>query len=278
MLLIRTTSNWWIQTAPGTGIPVPPGPAETLLTCREDLFEYLSGIEQGGASQPISGDLLAPMEGQEVWASGVTYLRSRSARMAESEAAGGGDFYDRVYNADRPELFFKATPARVVGPGQAVRIRRDSNWNVPEPELTLLISPSGSITGYTIGNDMSSRDIEGANPLYLPQAKSYDKSCALGPAILVTRERPPASTGINLAIRRGDAVVFRGATSLAEMKRTLDDLVHYLYRETSFPGGCFLMTGTGVIPTDEFTLQVGDFVEITIDGIGTLRNPVERAG
>jgi 2-dehydro-3-deoxy-D-arabinonate dehydratase len=182
-----------------------------------------------------------------------------------------------VYTAERPELFFKSTPHRVVGPEAPVRIRRDSNWNVPEPELTLLISPGGKILGYTIGNDMSSRDIEGENPLYLPQAKVYDACCALGPAILVSREQPPPTTGIHVTIRRGSESVFKGSVTLAEMKRRLQELVGFLYRESSFPGGCFLLTGTGVVPPDDFTLCPGDRVEITIDGIGTLANPVERA-
>jgi 2-dehydro-3-deoxy-D-arabinonate dehydratase len=218
---------------------------------------------------------LAPIDAQEVWAAGVTYYRSRAARMAESEVAGGGSFYDRVYAAERPELFFKALAHRVAGPGEKVRIRRDSKWNVPEPELALVISPEGKITGYTIGNDMSSRDIEGENPLYLPQAKVYDRSCALGPAILVSDDPMPSTTSVALEIRRGGGVVFSDSTTLAAMKRRPEELVEYLYRETSFPNGCILLTGTGVIPPDTFTLQSGDEIAISIDGIGTLRNTVE---
>ncbi|MGA7235351.1 MAG: fumarylacetoacetate hydrolase family protein [Bryobacteraceae bacterium] len=218
---------------------------------------------------------LAPIDSQEVWAAGVTYYRSRTARMAESEVAGGGSFYDRVYSAERPELFFKALAHRVAGPDQKVRIRRDSQWNVPEPELALVISPAGKITGYTIGNDMSSRDIEGENPLYLPQAKVYDRSCALGPAILVSEEPLPSTTAISIEIRRTGAAVFSDSTTLAAMKRRPEELVEYLYRETNFPNGCILLTGTGIVPPDTFTLQSGDDISITIDGIGTLHNSVE---
>ena len=276
MLLYRTAAAWWVQTTPGNGVCLPLT-STTGLTTREDLFDYLDRLMRSGKPEPLPADLLAPIESQEVWAAGVTYYRSREARIAESEDAGGGDFYDRVYNAERPELFFKSTPHRVVGPDAAVRIRRDSNWNVPEPELTLLISPRGKILGYTVGNDMSSRDIEGANPLYLPQAKVYDACCAVGPAILVTREPLPTSTRIDLKILRAGQEVFQGSTSLADMKRRLEDLVAYLYRESSFPNGSFLLTGTGIVPPDSFTLAVGDRVEISIDGIGVLANPVEQA-
>lgn len=225
---------------------------------------------------PAEADLLAPIVSQEVWAAGVTYLRSRDARKEEAKTGGGGDFYDRVYAADRPEIFFKSTAHRTVGPGGTVRLRGDSKWNVPEPELTLLVSPAGRIVGYTVGNDMSSRDIEGENPLYLPQAKVYDASCALGPCVLLPDgggPLPPA-TEIKLAISRGGAEQFRGTTSLAQMKRRLDQLVEYLFRDNSFPHGVFLMTGTGVVPPDDFTLQSGDEVRIEIEPIGTLRNVV----
>ena len=247
------------------------------LTLREDLAGYLEVLGSKATASARPEGLSAPMENQEVWAAGVTYLRSRAARMAEAETSGGGDFYDRVYSAERPEIFFKSTPHRVVGAGAAVRIRRDSHWNVPEPELALVISPGGSIIGYTVGNDMSSRDIEGANPLYLPQAKTYDKACALGPAILVSRKQPQPETRIQLRILRAGTAVFEGATRLSEMKRKLTELVSYLYRESSFPNGAILLTGTGVVPGDDFTLEVDDRVEITIDGIGTLANTVERA-
>jgi 2-dehydro-3-deoxy-D-arabinonate dehydratase len=218
--------------------------------------------------------LLAPVENQEIWAAGVTYFRSRNARMEESKSAGGGDFYDRVYAAERPELFFKATARRVVGPGAPVRIRRDSKWNVPEPELTLFLSPEGQIAGYTIGNDMSSRDIEGENPLYLPQAKVYDGACAIGPGILITNEPLPKSTGIHLEIRRKGVAAFAGSTTLAELKREPRELADWLFRDNSFPDGCFLLTGTGVVPPDTFTLDHGDEIRIRIDDIGELVNQV----
>jgi 2-dehydro-3-deoxy-D-arabinonate dehydratase len=218
--------------------------------------------------------LLPPIESQEVWASGVTYFRSRNARMEESRSSGGGDFYDRVYSAERPELFFKSTPERVVGPGGKVRIRADATWSIPEPELTLVISPSGKIVGYTIGNDMSSRDIEGENPLYLPQAKVYEGACALGPGILVSSKPLPPSTAIELAIFRNGEAVVEGKTSLSEMKRNPATLVEYLYREMRFPHGCFLLTGTGVVPPDAFTLASGDRIEIGIEGLGILKNTV----
>jgi len=274
VLLYRTATAWWVETAPGVGLPIP---AANSLTTREDLFEYLEKVGREGVSKPFPQQFLAPLEEQEVWAAGVTYFRSRAARMAESESAGGGDFYDRVYSAERPELFFKTTPHRVVGQGAAVRIRRDSNWNVPEPELALLVSPGGKILGYTIGNDMSSRDLEGANPLYLPQAKTYDKCCALGPGILIQRDPLPSSTTIDLKIRRGPDIVFQSSTTLAEMKRGLEELVGFLFRESSFPKGGILLTGTGIVPPDSFTLAVGDWIDISIDGIGVLSNPVEQA-
>lgn len=217
---------------------------------------------------------LAPIQSQEVWAAGVTYFRSRDARMRESKDAGGGDFYSRVYDAPRPELFFKATGRRVVGSGAQVRIRSDAKWNVAEPELTLVIDPAGKIVGYTIGNDMSSRDIEGENPLYLPQAKVYDGSCGLGPGILLSPGPLPKSTAISIEILRGGSSVFTGSTTLHELKRDPQELVDFLFRDNSFPDGVFLMTGTGIVPGDEFTLQHGDHIAIAIDGIGTLTNLV----
>jgi 2-dehydro-3-deoxy-D-arabinonate dehydratase len=220
-------------------------------------------------------DCLAPIGNQEIWASGVTYLRSKKARMEESKDSGGGDFYDRVYDAARPEIFFKATVARTVGPNQNIRIRKDSKWNVPEPELTLFVNNQSQIAGYTVGNDVSSRDIEGENPLYLPQAKSYDKSAAIGPCILVLEEPISKDTTIDLKISRNGEVVFSGSTQLTQIKRDLNELVEYLTRESSFPVGCFLMTGTGIIPEDSFSMIVGDVTSITIAGIGTLTNTVE---
>ena len=217
---------------------------------------------------------LPPIGSQEVWAAGVTYYRSRNARMEESKDAGGGSFYDRVYSAERPELFFKANGLKVVGHGAKVRIRSDATWSVPEPELTLAISAAGEIVGYTVGNDMSSRDIEGENPLYLPQAKVYDGSCALGPCVLLAEGALPKSTEIRIEIVREEREVFSGSTSLAELKRDPEELVRYLYRESSFPQGAYLMTGTGIVPGDDFTLRSGDLVRISIGEIGTLENVV----
>ena len=219
-------------------------------------------------------DLRAPLQSQEVWAAGVTYLRSRTARMEESKDAGGGSFYDRVYDADRPELFFKSTPHRVAAPNTPVRIRADGKWNVPEPELTLAINSAGKIFGFTIGNDMSSRDIEGENPLYLPQAKVYDRSAALGPCIVITDTLPSADTAIAIEIRRGTEVAFSGETTVGRIKRPLPSLAEWLFRENSFPHGCFLMTGTGIVPPDAFTLQRNDEIRITILPVGTLINHV----
>lgn len=214
------------------------------------------------------------LQSQEVWAAGVTYWRSRTARMSEAKDAGGGTFYDKVYSADRPELFFKATAHRVAPPGSPVRLRSDSRWNVPEPELTLAINASGRIFGYTIGNDMSSRDIEGENPLYLPQAKVYDRSAALGPCLLLTSDPLPPETAIAIEIHRDGAVAFAGTTEVSQIKRTFPALAEYLFRDNRFPHGCYLMTGTGIVPPDDFTLRRGDEIRITIEAIGTLANPV----
>jgi 2-dehydro-3-deoxy-D-arabinonate dehydratase len=218
-------------------------------------------------------DLLAPVGTQEVWAAGVTYYRSRDARMEESRDAAGGDFYARVYEAERPELFFKSTAHRAVGPGGRVRLRADSRWNVPEPELTLAVSAGGRIFGVTVGNDMSSRDIEGENPLYLPQAKVYDGSCALGPGILLG-DPPGPETEIRLEIARAGRVAFAGATTLAQLKRRPAELVGFLLRDQSFPSGVFLMTGTGIVPGADFTLAAGDEIRIEITGVGRLVNGV----
>lgn len=253
-----------------------PGVAWDVLFNDPDLYGRLLRAPADGRAvdPPPPGQILAPLEGQEVWAAGVTYLRSKTARMEEAQEVGGSDFYDRVYAAARPELFFKATRHRVAAPGRPVRIRRDARWNVPEPELALAVSAAGRIVGYTVGNDMSARDIEGENPLYLPQAKVYDACCALGPAVLVTPAPLPAETEIRLVIERKGATAFEGSTALSEMKRQLDELVRYLFLDNSFPLGCFLLTGTGIVPPDEFTLRAGDRVRITIDPIGTLENPV----
>jgi 2-dehydro-3-deoxy-D-arabinonate dehydratase len=216
----------------------------------------------------------APIDAQEIWAAGVTYKRSKVAR--EEESQGAAQFYNKVYTAERPELFLKATPSRVVHPGQPVRIRADANWSVPEPELTLVISPAGKIVGFTVGNDMSSRDIEGENPLYLPQAKIYKGSCSVGPLITPVAAMPElALVEIQLVIERKGHVAFSGSTTISQMARTVEDLANWLYRENEFPNGALLLTGTGIVPPDAFTLAHGDMVNITIAGIGTLRNPVE---
>jgi 2-dehydro-3-deoxy-D-arabinonate dehydratase len=246
-----------------------------LLLARDDLHEYLLRVISGlPTAVEVVADvpLLPPIGTQEVWAAGVTYFRSRSARMEESKDAGGGSFYDRVYHAERPELFFKSTASRVVGHLGKVAIRSDAKWSVPEPELALLCSHTGKITGYTIGNDMSSRDIEGENPLYLPQAKVYHRSCALGPGILVSERPLPGSTRITLEILRENVSVFSGATSLDQLKRDPQTLVAYLFRDNVFPSGCFLLTGTGIVPPDAFTLQPRDEIRISIEEIGTLTN------
>ncbi|MGA7522262.1 MAG: fumarylacetoacetate hydrolase family protein [Acidobacteriaceae bacterium] len=275
MILYRTADGWIVE-EDGRFNPLEEKSLDELLA-REDLEAYLASRLKAGASEGAVDEkkLLAPVGTQEVWAAGVTYLRSRAARMAESQDAGGGDFYDRVYSAERPELFFKALAHKVVGPGAAVGLRSDATWNVPEPELALVINPAGKIVGATIGNDMSSRDIEGQNPLYLPQAKVYNRSCALGPGILMTSEALPAETRIRLTIARGSETAFAGETSLAQMKRKPQELVEYLYRDQTFSTGAFLLTGTGVVPPDSFTLKRGDVVRIAIDGIGELVNPVE---
>ena len=216
--------------------------------------------------------LLTPIGSQEIWAAGVTYHSSRLARMEESKDAGGGDFYSRVYGADRPEIFFKATPARTVGPGKEFRIRKDSTWDVPEPELTLFVTSSGKIVGYTVGNDVSSRSIEGENPLYLPQANTFDGCACLGPCLYVPEEPLSSKTKIEMTIERSGSEVFSDQTSLEQMKRSPEELVSFLFRETSFPGGVFLMTGTGIVPGTDFTLMAEDKVSIEIESIGTLIN------
>jgi 2-dehydro-3-deoxy-D-arabinonate dehydratase len=250
-----------------------------LVVNRDDLYDWLLATSSHLPLLPFTDaspmpEVLAPVGTQEVWASGVTYFRSREARMEESEKAGGGSFYDRVYSAERPELFFKANGWRVVGSQGAVRIRRDSAWDVPEPELTLLVTSSGKIVGYTIGNDMSSRSIEGENPLYLPQAKSYDGSAAIGPCVYVTKQPLSPETPIQIAIIRAGEEVYNGEVTLAQMKRTPEELVSYLFRELTFPKGVYLMTGTGLIPPSDFTLASGDKIHITIEPIGTLTNVV----
>ena len=246
----------------------------------DNLFDKMEAISNStnpvaNGQALIMNNLQAPVGLHELWACGVTYFRSKQGRQEESKKAGGADFYQHVYEAERPEIFFKATAGRIVGHGEKVRIRKDSSWDVPEPELTLLITSNQKIVGYTIGNDMSSRSIEGENPLYLPQAKTYDKCAALGPCIFVTKDPLSADTLIDLKIKRGNQVVFQGDVAINQIKRSFEQLVSFLYRECTFPYGSLLMTGTGIVPTSEFTLQSGDVIQISIDNIGTLINEVE---
>jgi len=238
----------------------------------EKLIDQLLPITN--AKELLANELDAPMQNQEIWASGVTYMRSKQGRQEESEKSGGSDFYARVYEAERPELFFKATRSRTVGTNQKVRIRKDSAWDVPEPELVLVISSSGKIIGYTIGNDMSSRSIEGENPLYLPQAKTYDGCAAVGPCVYLTKEPLPKNTLIKLLIERDNKAVFTGEIEISQIKRSFDELAGFLFRECSFPNGALLMTGTGIVPDSSFTLKSGDVISITVDCIGTLVNTV----
>jgi 2-dehydro-3-deoxy-D-arabinonate dehydratase len=263
--------------AEGKVRPLRPGPsgAQTLSgVLHADDPAGLARSLAGGETLPVGEvTLLAPVDRQEVWAAGVTYKRSKVAR--ETESAGAARFYDLVYTAPRPELFFKALGHRVAGPGGIVHVRRDSRWSIPEPEFTLFLSPRLKIVGYSIGNDMSSRDIEGENPLYLPQAKVYDNSCAIGPAVTLAGDLPPREqVSIRLTIARGGATVFDGATTLAAMARPFEDLVSWLGRENTFPDGAALLTGTGVVPPDEFSLASGDNIAIEVTGIGRLENVV----
>jgi 2-dehydro-3-deoxy-D-arabinonate dehydratase len=251
------------------------------LINRDGLFQYLSqrtknekNLDEGASVSIIENFTQAPIGKQEVWAAGVTYLRSRDARMDESKDSGGADFYSKVYHAERPELFFKALPHRVAAHKEKVYIRKDSNWNVPEPELTLFINSNGLIQGYTVGNDMSSRDIEGENPLYLPQAKTYERSAALGPCLCVSENEISPGTIISISIKRNGKEVFKEAIQLNRMKRSFTELAGFLYRECAFEHGCFLMTGTGIVPPHDFTLQLDDVIAINIEGIGVLSNVV----
>lgn len=253
--------------------------ADSTLNCLADVLEADNPAETaralvGERSLAINEvEFLAPIDQQEVWAAGVTYKRSQTARMEESESSAS--CYDLVYDADRPELFMKATPNRVSGPNQPLRIRYDASWNVPEPEITCVVSSRGRLVGFTIGNDMSSRDIEGANPLYLPQAKVYRQCAGLGPVITLVEDMPSREeTGIHLTIERTGSNVFEGSTGVDQMHRSFEDLIGFLFREQEFPAGVLLMTGTGVVPTNDFTLQADDIVHIKIDGIGTLTNPI----
>ncbi len=278
MRLFKTTRGILAQSYPeGSFHTVSANDWDSLLA-DQGLYETVErSIPSPAVEPPRAEEILAPIGAQEVWAAGVTYHRSRTARIEESKDAGGSTFYDRIYAAERPELFFKAAGWRVVGSGAQVRIRADAKWSVPEPELTLVIAPGGQLIGYTIGNDMSSRDIESENPLYLPQAKVYNGSCALGPCILLAApgaQPLPKATSIAIEIYRRGELAFSGRTSLAELKRDPLTLIEYLYREIDFPHGAMLMTGTGIVPSDDFTLTSGDEIGITITGIGTLQNRV----
>lgn len=255
------------------------GPASLTAALQLPASELIAAKQaiqgRAGDARPLRDvSLRAPIDTQEVWAAGVTYLRSRDARMEESTQR---DVYDRVYDADRPEIFLKATPHRVSGPGEPIAIRGDSTWDVPEPELTLVLNSRGERIGYTIGNDVSSRSIEGENPLYLPQAKVYSHCAGLGPVIVTTDElQDAANLSIALTIRRGGSVLFADESSTARMHRSFEDLARYLFRGNDFPHGVFLMTGTGIVPPSELTLEDGDVVTIAIDGLGSLTNPVVR--
>ena len=272
---------WRVSTAQGERLargPVSTGPAELLPPgATIDALLAAGSLEAAGVGAVPAGSIvLAPVHGQEVWAAGVTY---ESSRVARNEESGGHDFYDRVYDAERPELFFKAAPGRVRGPGGLIGVRRDSGWDVPEPELGLVCSAAGKIVGYTIGNDVSSRSIEGENPLYLPQAKVYRGSCALGPCIVGVDEAPPLNElEIELRIARDRATIFTGFTSAAQLHRTPAELVQWLFRAQDFPAGVVLLTGTSIIPEPEFTLRAGDKVRISITGLGELVNTVEEVG
>jgi 2-dehydro-3-deoxy-D-arabinonate dehydratase len=269
--LYNTPSGPVVESA-GRHHAVPLADWDALLN-HDDLPAVLAAAAAGPVI-PAPAALRAPIGTQEVWAAGVTYWRSRTARLEESQAAGGGSFYDRVYEAERPELFPKATAHRVSAPGAPLRLRRDSRWIVPEPELVLVIDRRARLVGYTAGNDLSCRDIEGENPLYLPQAKVYDGCAALGPGLLITSDPLPPETTIALEIWREGRAVVRDGTTLAQLRRTPAALIEWLFREASFPSGVFLMTGTGIVPPSDFSLQPGDEVRITIPPIGTLVNPV----
>jgi 2-dehydro-3-deoxy-D-arabinonate dehydratase len=245
-----------------------------ILEAKDPAGTAKSLLDGQAKTVPLANvKLLAPIDRQEVWAAGVTYKRSKAARMEESVSAA--TFYDKVYEAARPELFFKANAHRAVGPGDSVRIRRDGQWNVPEPELTLVLNSRMELVGFTIGNDMSCRDIEGENPLYLPQAKTYDQSCSLGPAITLAAAMPPREQiGIRMTIARAGSPAYEGSTSIAQMARTFEDLIGYLGRDNTFRDGVYLLTGTGIVPDSSFTLRAGDQITIAIDGIGQLVNTV----
>jgi 2-dehydro-3-deoxy-D-arabinonate dehydratase len=262
---------WAVRTPEGDR-PLRVGLDELL---RQPLDQARASVASAGAAADLGGTLLAPVESQEVWGAGVTYERSRDGRIEESTEGG---VYDRIYVARRPEVFFKATAPRVVGPGQFVGVRADSPWNAPEPELGLVLNAAGELFGYVVGNDVSSRSIEGENPLYLPQAKVYDRSCALGPGIVPVWAAPDTPFDIALRVERGDEVAYAGTTSTTSLTRSFSDLAAWLTAALTFPVGVVLLTGTGIVPDESFSLRAGDVVTIDIDGIGTLTNPVVLVG
>lgn len=278
--IFRSATSIFIENTESAGVFRHTGMAFSFneLFTSPHPFDYVRSVfENAEESESFNNDVSyhAPIGDQEIWAAGVTYFRSRTARMEEAESAGGDVFYDLVYEAERPELFFKATAARTRGHLDHVAIREDSTWDVPEPELTLAITSEGKIFGHTIGNDMSSRSIEGENPLYLPQAKVYTGSCSVGPC-LVVGDRPGPETRISIEISRDETVAFSGEIEVSQIKRSFDELAGFLFRSNQFRHGAYLMTGTGIVPDSDFTLQPGDIISITIEGIGTLTNTVEK--
>jgi 2-dehydro-3-deoxy-D-arabinonate dehydratase len=275
MLLFRTTKGFLLK-SDGHYFTVHGTDFDELLNL-PNLHDHLREVSRRGPATeaPAREDILAPVGTQEIWAAGVTYERSREGRREESKESGAAVFYSKVYDAERPELFFKAPGWRAIGPDAKIRIRKDANWNVPEPELVLVINADRQIVGYTLGNDVSSRDIEGENPLYLPQAKVYDGSCSIGPAIWVSNQSFDRNTEITLAVERAGKSIFEGNVPLLRIRREFNELVEYLYRELSFPAGAFLFTGTGIVPPNDFTLISGDLVKITVAPIGELINEVE---
>lgn len=278
--IFRTSDAVFVEDTDEPGLVSQLNPEFTfndLFTAEDPAFYLAKALEDASSAEAFNASIpfQAPLGDQEIWAAGVTYFRSRTARMEEAETAGGDIFYDKVYDAERPELFFKSSASRARGHLDKVGIRHDSTWDVPEPEFTLAISSGGKIFGYTIGNDMSSRSIEGENPLYLPQAKSYTGACSLGPCLVVGNV-PSLDSKISISIQRGGAEVFSGETALDQIKRSFEELAGFLFRCNDFVHGAYLMTGTGIVPDSDFTLAVDDEVSITIDGIGTLTNAVEK--
>ena len=275
MLLYRTTKGFLLN-SDGQYITVHGTDFDELLNL-PNLQDHLREVSRRGpaAEPPAREDILAPVGTQEIWAAGVTYERSREGRREESKGSGAAVFYSKVYDAERPELFFKAPGWRVIGPNAKIRVRKDAKWNVPEPELVLVINSDQQIVGYTLGNDVSSRDIEGENPLYLPQAKVYDGSCSIGPAIWISDQSFDRNAEITLAVERAGKPIFQGTVPLLRIRREFNELVEYLYRELSFPVGALLFTGTGIVPPNDFTLKSGDLVKIAVAPIGELINAVE---